>query len=218
MHCKMWRLFFAMAIPCPPSPGDGHEGLGKAGQLSCFVAWIVHKVSSLRAIVFLVAFCRGLCLYVRMLGLFFRVVCRQGNEDGDILGYTNGFVLPWMQYMHCDTLQVFKGKEKTDLAAIGPLSVALMLGAATFCFGVENGCKRAEILSVRDNDVTAERLVRFYKYFGFKPIREVGGNGLADVPDMLMWGAEGTKMEADIEQMLSRWTSTIRYRKAGSGK
>ena len=33
----------------------------------------------------------------------------------------------------------------------GPFAIALMLGAATFCFGQHQGCRRAEILSVNDS-------------------------------------------------------------------
>lgn len=31
----------------------------------------------------------------------------EGDEDGGILGYTNGFTIPFAAYMHCETLQVF---------------------------------------------------------------------------------------------------------------
>jgi hypothetical protein len=63
-------------------------------------------------------------------------------------------------------------------------------------------------------DAWAKRLVRYYSYFGFKAVYEVGGRGLADVPDMLVWGGAGTRMDAEIEPMLQRWSASIRRESA----
>ena len=52
--------------------------------------------------------------------------------------------------------------------------------------------------------------------FGFKVIREVGGNGLRDLPDLLVWGGVGTRMNGDIEKMLRRWSPALR--KSDRGK
>eukprot|EP00951_Prasinocladus_malaysianus_P035895 scaffold373543_cov48-Prasinocladus_malaysianus.AAC.1 len=74
---------------------------------------------------------------------------------------------------------------------------------------------RATCLHVRALCMYAEwakRLVKYYSHFGFKPMYEVGDRGLADVPDMLVWGGVGTRMDADIESMLRRWSSSIRRR------
>ena len=55
-----------------------------------------------------------------------------------------------------------------------------------------------------------ERLVRYYSRFGFAPVREVTGGSLSDLPHMLVWGGVGTRMDADIEDTLRRWTGAIR--------
>jgi hypothetical protein len=54
------------------------------------------------------------------------------------------------------------------------------------------------------------RLVRYYSYFGFKPVATVGGNGLSDVPHMLVWGGQGTRLDADVRRMLAKWTPALR--------
>ncbi len=57
--------------------------------------------------------------------------------------------------------------------------------------------------------------MRYYTYYGFKPVRVVGGNGLSDLPHLLVWGGEGTRMDADVLAWLQRWTPAIRSAAAG---
>ncbi|GLC38882.1 hypothetical protein PLESTB_001714300 [Pleodorina starrii] len=163
---------------------------------------------------------RGLELSVKDLGPFYRVVCRNGGADGQILGVTNGFVAPWFGgIMHCDMLQIFTRGLKGDAGERirgGLLGLGLLLGGATFAYGYRRGCRTAEILAINDDDAWHERLVRYYSYFGFRTVCKVGGNGLADVPHMLVWGGEGTRMDADIEEMLRRWTPALRSQAAAA--
>ena len=60
------------------------------------------------------------------------------------------------------------------------------------------------------------RLVRYYSRFGFNPIRIVTGGKLSDLPDMLVWGGAGTRMDANVYEMLERWTPIIRTRSISS--
>ena len=59
-------------------------------------------------------------------------------------------------------------------------------------------------------DAWHTRLVRYYSRFGFRPVRVVTGGTLGDLPHMLVWGGAGTRMDADIAQMLGRWAPVIR--------
>ena len=54
------------------------------------------------------------------------------------------------------------------------------------------------------------RLVRYYSRFGFQPVRVVTGGKVSDLPHMLVWGGAGTRMDANIEEMLQKWTQAIR--------
>jgi hypothetical protein len=47
--------------------------------------------------------------------------------------------------------------------------------------------------------------------------REVGGNGLRDLPDLLVWGGAGTRMDADVDTLLTRWTRAVRRGVGRSG-
>ena len=59
-------------------------------------------------------------------------------------------------------------------------------------------------------DAWHARLLRYYAYFGFRAVRRVGDRGLLDLPDLLVWGGVGTRMDADIGEMLGRWTPSLR--------
>lgn len=49
------------------------------------------------------------------------------------------------------------------------------------------------------------QLVRFYGRIGFKPVYEVTGSSIGDVTHMLVWGGRGTRMDADIEELMAKW-------------
>lgn len=144
--------------------------------------------------------------------------------------------------MHCDALQIFTQGQKGDQGARtrgGILGLGLLIGGATFAFGREAGCSKAEILAINDDGKTLKitsncrfsrlirvnlplflyidamhaRLVRYYSRFGFRPVLEVTGGRLADLPHMLVWGGAGTRMDADVSEMLERWTPAIRNSK-----
>ncbi|KAG2496074.1 hypothetical protein HYH03_005993 [Edaphochlamys debaryana] len=163
---------------------------------------------------------RGLDITVKDLGPFYRVVVRDGGPEGKVVGVTTGFVAPPFGLMHCDTLQIFtkgiKGEEGQRVRG-GALGLGLLMGGATFAYGNAAGCRTAEILAINDDEHTHARLVKYYSYFGFKPVRTVGGNGLSDLPHLLVWGGEGTRMDADIRAMLRRWTPALRQSAAGEG-
>jgi hypothetical protein len=67
-----------------------------------------------------------------------------------------------------------------------------------------------------DDDEWHQRLVRYYGRFGFRTVRDVQGNSLADLPHMLVWGGAGTRMDADMVSMLRRWSTAIRRNSAAA--
>lgn len=56
------------------------------------------------------------------------------------------------------------------------------------------------------------QLVRFYSRIGFKAVREVTGSTMGDLADMLVWGGVGTRMDANIEDLLLKWCSRFKPR------
>lgn len=49
----------------------------------------------------------------------------------------------------------------------------------------------------------------YYRYFGAVPVREVGKGAWTDLPDMLVWGGVGTRMDADVLACLARWAKAL---------
>lgn len=47
--------------------------------------------------------------------------------------------------------------------------------------------------------------MRYYRIAGFRAVRDVGED-IGSLRDRLLWGAEGTLMEAKVEQFMKRWT------------
>ncbi|KAI8470206.1 MAG: hypothetical protein J3K34DRAFT_510837, partial [Monoraphidium minutum] len=137
-----------------------------------------------------------------------------GGEEGRVLGVTTGFVAPPFGLVHCDTMQIFtrglKGEEGERIRGGAGLAVGLLLGGAMLAHAWGAGCRKAEILAINDDDAWHARLVRYYSFFGFEPVATVGGNGLFDLPHLLVWGGEGTRMDADVAAMLAKWGPSIR--------
>ena len=52
--------------------------------------------------------------------------------------------------------------------------------------------------------------MRFYRFAGFKVVREVSQDSLSSFGDLVVWGGEGTRMDVNIESFLELWTPRIR--------
>jgi hypothetical protein len=114
--------------------------------------------------------------------------------------------------LHLDSVRVYNSRLAGPLRARAQTAfgVALLLGAVAFTHARALGCSKAELLAINDNNAYAARLVKYYARLGFMPVREVGDNGLRDLPDLLVWGGAGTRMDADVETLLTRWTRALR--------
>ena len=70
------------------------------------------------------------------------------------LGVSNGFLVPPLRLMHCDTLEVFANRpgalaspeERQHAEGVG-----LLLRTAVFAHGHSCGCTKAEILAINDD-------------------------------------------------------------------
>jgi hypothetical protein len=117
-----------------------------------------------------VARSRGVALAFSTLGPAYRVVARDGSAEGEILGVTSGFIIPFAGLMHCDTLRVFtrgRGGAEGERLRGGASGLGLLLGGATFAYGLAAGCRTAEILAINDDGARsrAERLLFHHSHF-----------------------------------------------------
>lgn len=123
-----------------------------------------------------------------------------------LLGESDGFVVPMAQLMHCDTMRIYNSrikrlKESTDLK-LGFMGLGKILAKSVIAYGYSQGCRRAEILAINDDEDIHRKLVKYYTRLGFRTVREVTGDSLSDVPHMLVWGGVGTRMDTSIPDFL----------------
>ncbi|XP_051195367.1 uncharacterized protein [Lolium perenne] len=160
---------------------------------------------------------QGLHVSVRTLGPFFRVTAtRAGPEKeaaaaaGVELGRAEGAVLPWPggSLLHLDSMRMSRATLSVpDRPLFG---LGLFLGAVAVRHGFDAGCVRAELLAINDSPLYHAKLVKFYTRMGFKAVHEVDGSSITDLAHMLVWGGRGTRMDADIEQLLTKWSKRFR--------
>lgn len=53
---------------------------------------------------------RGMQLRLKTLGPLYTIECRDGGSPGNLLATTNGFVVPPLKLMHCDTMRIFTSR------------------------------------------------------------------------------------------------------------
>ncbi|KAL6643266.1 hypothetical protein ACP70R_021447 [Stipagrostis hirtigluma subsp. patula] len=156
---------------------------------------------------------QGLDVRLRTVGPFFRVTAAaRGEGEGDAveLGRAEGAVRPWPggAVLHLDSMRMTRA---TLGVADRPLfGLGMFLGAVAVRHGYDAGCARAELLAINDTPLYHDKLVRFYTRMGFKPVHEVDGSSITDLAHMLVWGGRGTRMDADIEELLFKWRKRFR--------
>ena len=86
---------------------------------------------------------RGLYLYARTLGPFYRIVIRDKDENGRVMAVSSGFTVPAMGLMHCDSLEIFtRGSapppERLTLSStLSPAKIQRVLPAhKALCMGI----------------------------------------------------------------------------------
>ena len=118
-----------------------------------------------------------------------------GEGSAQMLGEMKGWALPLASGLQLDTMRV----QGSDTQGVGPL-----IWAATFAWALEaTPCRRARLLAIRDDDRQHQRLVRYFRRLGFRPVRELGA-GVLDLPLRLVWGGAGLLMTGDCAEGLER--------------
>lgn len=177
---------------------------------------------------------RGLVLETAVFGPFFKITARRAgspstssdnvfdagqNTDMDIIGEHDGFIAPPpFGILHMDSMRIYNSRvrgddEKSTMRSTFGLSI--LLGATSSLMAHEAGCRKVELLSIDDGNEYAPKLVKYYGRLGFKTVKEVGDNGFfEDLPHLLVWGGVGTRMDGDLQQLLSKWGGIVRKQAA----
>ncbi|KAK4581206.1 hypothetical protein RGQ29_024759 [Quercus rubra] len=154
---------------------------------------------------------QNLDLQLQTLGPFFRITAKNLETQTE-LGKAEGLIRVWLKgtVLHLDSIRLRRETLGMEKSIFG---IGLFLGAVAIRYGYDCGCKTAELLAINDSDLYHSKLVRFYSRIGFKAVHEVTGSGFGDYAHMLVWGGVGTRMDANVEELLVKWCSRFKPRK-----
>ncbi|KAL6346975.1 hypothetical protein AAG906_012226 [Vitis piasezkii] len=146
---------------------------------------------------------QNLNLQLQTLGPFFRITAKSLETQGE-LGRAEGLIRVWLggRILHLDSIRLRRETLGMEKSIFG---IGLFIGAVAIRYGYDSGCRTAELLAINDSDLYHSKLVRFYTRIGFKAVHEVTGSSMGDLAHMLVWGGIGTRMDANIEELLVRW-------------
>ena len=149
-----------------------------------------------------------------------------GTEDApsELLGYSTGWTQP-TGVCHLESIKVreFSGywTRKAKRSRLGRRyaraptehGLGLLLSTGVACWVTERAPffrnRRAQLLAILDEPRQHKTLLRYYRYLGFAPLREVG-DGLGSAGDLVVWGGVGTLMECDLIEFRRRWGAAVR--------
>uniref|UniRef100_A0A803MC10 N-acetyltransferase domain-containing protein n=2 Tax=Chenopodium quinoa TaxID=63459 RepID=A0A803MC10_CHEQI len=153
---------------------------------------------------------RNLDLKLQKVGPFFRITAKS-LETNKELGRAEGLIRVWFdgKILHLDSIRLNRETLSMQKSIFG---VGLFLGALAVRHGFDSGCATAQLLAINDTDLYHSKLVRFYSRMGFKVVHEVDGSSIGDLAHMLVWGGKGTKMNADIKDLLTKWCTIFKPR------
>ncbi|CAA0830972.1 Unknown protein [Striga hermonthica] len=151
---------------------------------------------------------QNLEIQLNTFGPFFRIIARSLTTERE-LGRAEGLVRFWFggKILHLDSMRLQRETIGLEKSIFG---IGLFIGAVAIRHGYECGCNKAELLAINDTELYHSKLVRFYKRIGFNEVCEVKGSSLGDVSHMLVWGGVGTRMDADLQDLLIKWCSRFK--------
>ncbi|XP_028125881.1 uncharacterized protein LOC114322708 [Camellia sinensis] len=147
-------------------------------------------------------------LQLQTLGPFFRITAKSLETQNE-LGRAEGLIRVWFggRVLHLDSIRLRRETLGMERSIFG---IGLFIGAVAIRYGYECGCGSAELLAINDSELYHSKLVRFYKRIGFKVVHEVTGSSIGDLAHMLVWGGIGTRMDANITELLLKWCTRFK--------
>ncbi|KAL7206372.1 hypothetical protein ACSBR2_019151 [Camellia fascicularis] len=147
-------------------------------------------------------------LQLQTLGPFFRITAKSLETQNE-LGRAEGLIRVWYggRVLHLDSIRLRRETLGMERSIFG---IGLFIGAVAIRYGYECGCGSAELLAINDSELYHSKLVRFYKRIGFKVVHEVTGSSIGDLAHMLVWGGIGTRMDANITELLLKWCTRFK--------
>ncbi|KAL9238541.1 hypothetical protein vseg_012945 [Gypsophila vaccaria] len=153
---------------------------------------------------------QNLELNLKTLGPLFRVTATSSETKRE-LGRAEGIIRVWLdgKILHLDSIRLNRETLSIRKSIFG---VGLFLGAVAVRHGFDSGCGSAQLLAINDTPLYHSKLVRFYSRMGFRTVHEVDGSSTRDLAHMLVWGGRGTRMDANVEELLVKWCNKFKPR------
>lgn len=150
---------------------------------------------------------KGIVMELKTTGLLFGVAAM--DLEGTVLGNADGFIKPWIDcnILHLDSIRLTKASATRSGRSI--FGAGVYMGALMVRHGIDSACDRGELMAINDGDEYHRKLVRYYSRLGWKSVYEVKGDSWRDYIHMLVWGGVGTRMEADLRELLGKWATTL---------
>lgn len=147
-------------------------------------------------------------LQLQTIGPFFSITAKS-LETHKELGRAEGLIRLWLggKILHLDSIRLRRDTLGMEKSIFG---IGLFIGAVAIRYGYDCGCRKAELLAINDTHLYHSKLVRFYTRIGFKAVVEVTGSSLGDFAHMLVWGGVGTRMDANLEELLIKWCTRFK--------
>ncbi|GFP99408.1 hypothetical protein PHJA_002084900 [Phtheirospermum japonicum] len=154
---------------------------------------------------------QNLDLKLQTFGPFFRITAKS-LETQKQLGRADGLIRVWFggKILHLDSMRLQRETIGMEKSIFG---IGLFIGAVAIRHGYDCGCKKAELLAINDTDLYHSKLVRFYKRIGFETVYEVTGSSVGDMSHMMVWGGVGTRMDANLQDLMIKWCSRFNSKK-----
>lgn len=151
---------------------------------------------------------KGIVMELKTTGLLFGVSAT--DAEGTILGNADGFIKPWIDgnILHLDSIRLTKASATRSGRSI--FGAGVYMGALMVRHGIDSACDRGELMAINDGDEYHRKLVRYYSRLGWKSVYEVKGESWRDYLHMLVWGGVGTRMDADLRDLLGKWATTLK--------
>ena len=131
------------------------------------------------------------------LGLcFFRIVIAEQKENIiKIWAEMKGWTYLNKKGIQLDTLRILSKS---------PAFVSELIWATTMAWALEKkSSTQARLLAIFDSEGYSKKLVRYFKFIGFKIVKEVGSSPL-DLLLRLVWGGAGTLMTGECSFILKK--------------
>ncbi|KAL5788074.1 hypothetical protein ACOSP7_005023 [Xanthoceras sorbifolium] len=151
---------------------------------------------------------QNLDLRLQTLGPFYRITAKILETQNE-LGKAEGLIRVWLggRILHLDSIRLRRETLGMERSIFG---IGLFVGAVAIRYGYECGCTTAELLAINDSDLYHTKVLQ---KDWVRAVHEVTGSTIGDLAHMLVWGGIGTRMDANVEDLLIKWCSRFKSQK-----